>query len=143
MHKQLIEEVAAIYRRLDEQTAPLAGGCTACGECCDFERFGHRLYVTTPELLYFGYFARQPIQEMNGGICPYRISGKCSVYPYRFSGCRIFQCRQDSQQQQNTISEQTVRQLKTLCTHYSIPYHYVYLQAGLKMLRTGMLPEQL
>ncbi len=27
--------------------------CVASGKCCKFERYGHRLYVTTAELEYF------------------------------------------------------------------------------------------
>lgn len=144
MHKdlQIIAEVEAVYRWVDEQTADIGGVCTACGACCDFERFGHRLYVATPELLYFRYFAQQPIQKMTSSICPYRISGKCSVYCYRFSGCRIFQCRGDVQRQ-NKISEQTIGQFKKLCIQYGIPYRYVCLQAGLEMLGSDMLPEGL
>ncbi len=29
-----------------------AGSCNTCGACCDFPVYGHRLYVTPPELIY-------------------------------------------------------------------------------------------
>jgi len=54
--KEVISEAGEIYAWLDEQTnanKAKAGVCSACGKCCDFEAYGHRLYVTTPEMLYF------------------------------------------------------------------------------------------
>ena len=54
-NRQLIEKVAEIYNWLDSQirvSADLAGQCKACGKCCDFEGFDHRLFVTPPEIIY-------------------------------------------------------------------------------------------
>ena len=70
---------------------------------------------------------------MIGGVCPYRVDGKCSVYPWRFSGCRIFACEGDSEQE-NLLSEQAVHKFKALCITHQIPYRYVYLKAGLELL---------
>jgi Fe-S-cluster containining protein len=139
---QIIEAVSAVYRWLDERAARMGQSCKACGKCCDFERFGHRLYVTTPELLYFQNFGGPEIKEMTTGVCPYRIDGKCSVYPHRFSGCRIFQCRGD-ENKQNALSEQTIRRLKQMCSSHSIPYRYVSLWVGLEILRAGDLLKDL
>ena len=134
-HSEIIQEVDAIYLWLDEQLAGLDQSCNACGDCCDFEAFGHRLYVTTPELMYFQYHVGPEIKAMPSGVCPYRIDGKCSVYRRRFSGCRIFSCERNTEKQ-NALCEQAVRKFKILCDEYSIPYHYVYLKPGLEMLRT-------
>ena len=130
---QIIQEVEAIYRWVDEQVELLDQSCHACGECCDFERFGHRLYVTTPELMHFQHAVGPDIKDMSGGVCPYRIDGKCTVYTFRFSGCRIFSCKGDTEKQ-NALCEQAVKKFKILCDAYSIPYHYVYLKSGLEML---------
>ena len=135
-HTQIIQEVEAIYRWVDEQVGLLDSSCQACGECCDFERFGHRLYITTPELIYFQHHVGRDIKTMATGVCPYRIDGKCTVYPCRFSGCRIFFCKRDTEKQ-NALCEQAIGKFKTLCNQYQISYHYVYLKAGLEMLRTN------
>lgn len=131
---QMIQEVSAIYQTLDKQLAAMDLSCQACGNCCDFESFGHKLYITTPELIYFAHFISP--KEMTADICPYRVDGKCTVYPYRFSGCRIFSCRGDAEKE-NALCEQTISKLKTLCNEYGIRYHYVYLKAGLEMLRSN------
>lgn len=133
----IVNEVATIYRWVDGEVARLHPSCKACGACCDFEAFGHRLYVTTPELLHFKTFAGPTILDMPGGVCPYRVDGQCSVYPYRFSGCRIFSCSGDSEAE-NQLSEAAIRQFKGLCEAYGIPYRYVYLKEGLEMLRKSV-----
>ena len=132
---QIIEEVEAVYRWLDEQLAKMDSSCRACGNCCDFESFGHKLYVTTPELIHFQHHLGSDIKEMSTGVCPYRIDGKCTVYPYRFSGCRIFSCKGDAEKE-NALYEQAISKFKSLCERINIPYHYVYLQVGLDMLRS-------
>ncbi len=140
----IIKDVADIYAWLDEQLAALDRSCRACGDCCDFEAFGHRLYVTTPELMFFMHSISQDlikrgqepfILDMPDGICPYRVEGRCSVYPYRFSGCRIFTCGGSDTEQENLLCEQAIHKFKALCVRYGVPYHYLYLKPGLKMLR--------
>lgn len=129
----MIQEVERIYQRLDEEIQQQDALCCACGNCCDFESFGHRLYVTTPELLFFLHHIARDIQPMTGDVCPYRMNGKCSVYPYRFSGCRIFSCKGDVETQ-NFISERIIKVFKSLCEKHSVSYRYVYLRDGLEML---------
>jgi uncharacterized cysteine cluster protein YcgN (CxxCxxCC family) len=54
-NSQFLKRVAEIYKWLDLQihnNSELAGVCDACGKCCDFSKFDHRLFVTTPELMY-------------------------------------------------------------------------------------------
>jgi hypothetical protein len=132
---QLIQEVDAIYQWLDEQLAEMDSSCRACGDCCDFESFGHKLYVTTPELVYFQNHLDHPVKAMTTGICPYRIDGQCTVYRYRFSGCRIFSCKEDAEKE-NALCEKAISKFKALCDKHRIPYNYVYLRAGLDMIRS-------
>lgn len=130
---QIITAVGDIYRWIDEQVGHMDRMCKACGECCDFEAFGHRLYVTTPELLHFRHTVGPAIKAMPAGVCPYRVDGRCSVYAYRFAGCRIFTCGGDSEAE-NRFSEEAIRKFKELCEAYAIPYRYVYVKEGFEML---------
>ena len=130
---QMIKEVDILYQWLEGELAALGQSCAACGACCDFESFGHRLYITTPELVYFQHHIGPDIRTMTSGVCPYRIDGQCTVYPYRFAGCRIFTCKGDTEAE-NRICEQAVKKFKDLCDQQGIPYHYVYLKSGLEML---------
>ncbi len=139
---QLLKRVAEIYNWLDLQisnNSSLAGQCKICGECCDFDSpapaseqgFDHRLFVTTPELMYLAAnLGAENIKPMPTGRCPYNVGGKCTVYEYRFAGCRIFYCKADADFQ-SRLSELVLAKLKSICTEFQIPYRYTDLAAAL------------
>lgn len=131
MNEQIIEQVKRVYEWLDSEVASIGRGCTACGQCCDFDAYGHRLYVTSPEMLHFKHFVGPDLKPMPSGVCPYRVDGKCTVYPYRFSGCRIFDCRTDPVAQ-NRLCEESIGRLKKICDELNLPYRYVYLKPALE-----------
>jgi Fe-S-cluster containining protein len=109
----------------------LTGQCYTCGKCCDFGKFGHRLFITTPELMYLAAnLGEENIKPMTTGLCPYNVSGKCSIYELRFSGCRIFFCKGDKDFQ-GGLSEKTLKKFKLLCREFQIPYCYTDLASAL------------
>jgi len=132
--RQLLERVAGIYKWLDLRIgtgSDIAGTCRACGDCCDFEGFDHRLFITPPELMYLAAnLGALNIKPVTSRRCPYSVEGKCSVYEYRFSGCRIFCCKGDVDFQ-SRLSEEVLQKLKSICLEFQIPYRYVELAAGL------------
>ena len=142
---QLVERIAEIYRRLDLQirdNGSLSGVCRACGKCCDFDDFDHRLFVTTPELIYLvSKLGDENIKPMNAGRCPYNINGKCSIYEYRFAGCRIFCCKGDAGFQSG-LSESVVNEFKSACVEFKIAYRYLDLAAALNELHQRYACEQ-
>jgi Fe-S-cluster containining protein len=129
-----MEKVAEIYDWLDKQIASnknLLNGCKACGQCCDFEKFDHLLFVTTPELIFLRQkLNAKDLKKMSSAVCPYNENGKCSVYPHRFAGCRIFFCKTNSICQ-SLLSETVLRQLKGICEEFNIPYYYCDLKTAL------------
>jgi hypothetical protein len=131
---KLQEEIAALYNWLDEQirsNAEPARLCDACGKCCDFDTYGHLLFVTTPEILYLSEnLGVQNLKLMETSRCPYNIDGKCTVYEYRFTGCRIFYCRGDTDFQ-SKLSEAVIAKLKSICIKFNIPYLYMPLNITL------------
>ena len=121
-----------IYQWLDEQLAGQKAVCEICGRCCDFKAFDHRLYVTTPEIVYFAdKIGSRNIKQMVSGRCSYQADGKCTVYKYRFAGCRIFCCKGDAGFQ-SELTEAVLKKFKALCEEFRIPYRYVDLPAALK-----------
>ena len=129
-NNQFLRRVAEIYNRLDLQireSGDSAGACEACGKCCDFAQFNHRLFVTTPELMYLAAkIGAENIKQMTTSRCPYNIDGKCTIYEYRFAGCRIFCCKGDADFQ-NRLSESALRKFKSICDASQIPYQYADL----------------
>jgi len=131
---RLLDRVAEIYKWLDLQIrrhSDLAGVCKSCGKCCDFDGFDHRLFITPPERMYLAAgLGAENIKPMPRSRCPYNIEGKCSVYEYRFAGCRIFCCKADKDFQ-SSLTESTLEKLKSLCTEFQIPYRYTDLASAL------------
>ncbi len=82
---KICDEVARIYDWLDSNIKHFNSHCTACGKCCCFESFGHKLFVTTPELLYFRQNVKNP-KSMLTQQCPYLENGKP---PHQFTLRRI------------------------------------------------------
>jgi Fe-S-cluster containining protein len=136
-NKQLLERVAEIYNWLDTQIGEdneLIGRCDACGKCCDFDGFDHRLFATPPELMYLtANIGTENVKPMLTSRCPYNIDGKCTVYEYRFAACRIFCCRADADFQ-SKLSESALKKLKSLCTEFQILYRYTDLADALNTL---------
>ena len=133
----LIARVAELYAWIDtelEADPNLAGKCQGCGQCCNFEAYDHRLFVTTPELLYFQHrLNTRPVRTMTGGTCPYQEQNRCTIHTFRFAGCRIF-CSHGCEEFQGALTERVLTRLKALCVEFELPYRYMDLKAALKML---------
>jgi hypothetical protein len=142
---KICEQVRQIYSWLDSNIKPLNNQCIACGKCCRFDSFGHKLFVTTPELLFF-YRNIKNLKRVLSKIeepmltqsCPYLNDDKCSVRNYRFAGCRIFFCKSAGgcltaadKDLQNKLSEAVVEKFKALCDKFDFPYRYVDLMTAL------------
>lgn len=127
---EILARVQQVYDWLGEEVPTLNPVCRACGTCCNFENYGHRLYITTPEMLYFLYHLPLDFRIMMDGVCPYCENGRCSVYAYRFAACRIFTCTSDPRRQ-HQLSEEAVRRFKELCVRYDLPYRYIDLKYAL------------
>jgi Fe-S-cluster containining protein len=133
----LIKKVAEVYKWLDlqiEDHKDLAGRCRACGKCCDFKSFGHKLFVTPPELIFLkANLHSENLKPMRTGQCPYNAGGRCGIYEHRFSGCRIFYCKGDLDFQ-NELSEKALKKFKAICEQFQIPYRYIDLAVALNAL---------
>jgi hypothetical protein len=142
--KEVVQRVEAIYKWLDEQIAAnrtTAGECGVCGKCCDFENYDHRLFVTTPEMIYFrDKIGSKNLKQITTGRCSYQVevsemvslsNHKCTVYAERFAGCRIFCCKGDAGFQSD-LTEAVIKKFKALCDEFAIPYRYVDLPTALQ-----------
>ncbi|MFA5250971.1 MAG: YkgJ family cysteine cluster protein [Phycisphaerae bacterium] len=126
--------MAEIYREIDVKInnhSELAGACIACGKCCDFESFGHKLFVTPPELIYLAANLHgENLKPMKTGRCPCQTNNKCTIYKFRFAGCRIFSCKGDADFQSG-LSEMALKKFKAICEQFQIPYRYTDLATAL------------
>jgi len=134
-HRQILADVAKLYDWIDSQLRQNpagAGRCSACGACCDFPAYDHRLFVTPPELMYLAAkLDVAALKPMSAGKCPYQQGQSCTVHEDRFAACRIFCCKGDSAFQ-SELSEAVVKRLKALCERLEVPYRYQDLPAALE-----------
>lgn len=134
-HRRLIAEIADLYQWIDarlNQDSDRAGRCDACGACCDFPAYDHRLYVTPPELMYLAARLNTTrLKPMSAGRCPYQQGSSCTVYEHRFAGCRVFCCKGDSAFQ-SELSEAVLKKLKAICERRNVPYRYQDLPGAIE-----------
>lgn len=110
-----------LYTRLDAELAMLAPACSACGNCCDFERAGHILYATELETRYA--IAQSPPPPANDfSRCPYQDGSACTARAGRPLGCRVYFCEESEALE--ALSTRLHEQLRALHTQYAIPYRY-------------------
>jgi hypothetical protein len=132
--RRLVEEVAALYDWIETRLAQepdRAGRCNACGACCDFPAYDHRLFVTPPELIYLA--ARLNVDRLSpmpAGRCPYQQDNRCTIHEHRFAACRIFCCNGDASFQ-GDLSEAVLTRLRSLCEQFQVPYRYQDLPTAL------------
>lgn len=138
--RRFLREVADLYDWIEAQLQAdpdRAGACNACGACCDFIGYDHRLFVTLPELIYLASkLDAATLRPMVSGRCPYQEDNRCAVHAHRFSGCRIFCCTGDPDFQ-SELTETTLKKLKAICQRFGVPYRYADLAAALEMFATG------
>ncbi len=124
-----------LYVELDAEVAERRPVCVNRGICCDFERFGHRLYVTAVELAYFIANAGGPPRAGGlAGACPYHERGVCVARVGRPVGCRIFFCDPDAQDWQGPLTERILDRLRQVGAQFGVPYVYVEWRAALRGL---------
>ena len=134
-HRRILADIAELYDWIDSQLRQNpdgAGRCDACGACCDFSAYDHRLFVTLPELMYLAAkLDVAALRLMRSGRCPYQRDQRCSVHKHRFAACRIFCCKGDPVFQSD-LSETAIRKLKETCERSGIPYRYQDLPTALE-----------
>lgn len=145
------DAVGHILARVDAEIAVRQPICNASGRCCHFEKYGHRLYVTTVELFYFALMqetadagngpsatGKIPLPQYFAGKvegCPYQINNLCTARAARPLGCRIYFCDPQAQHWQNDVYEKFHAELKALHNPEEsdpLAYHYVEWRAGLQ-----------
>jgi len=126
---RLLVELADLLRRAEAAAAGWA--CRACGECCRFEAFGHRLYVSAGELALL--IGSPPAAPCEAGRCGYQVGPHCTARDRRPLGCRVFFCDAPAEQAE-AVYEPLHRQIRDLHDRLDLPYLYVELSGALAEL---------
>lgn len=132
----------AVYARASTAIAERGPACWASGRCCNFDRAGHRLYVTGLEAAYVvahlplvagtreGNFARATIDGRDldearaRGGCPFQVSNLCGVHAIKPLGCRVYFCDRSAQAWQQDLSEDLLAEVRRIHDAFGVEYRY-------------------
>ncbi|HVU62967.1 MAG TPA: hypothetical protein VHC70_03255 [Phycisphaerales bacterium] len=132
----------SIYAEGAAAIAARGPACWASGRCCNFERHGHRLYVTGIEAAYCIAMlpqaaSRKPMgfpesrlrlivldAARQSGGCPFQVGNLCGVHSIKPLGCRLYFCDKSAQQWQNDLSERLLARIRALHDEQGIEYRY-------------------
>jgi len=125
-----------ILRQADRAAIERRFECRQCGQCCRFEQFGHRLYVTAGELALMLKLApdRATARSTPAGLCPHQDQARCLARAGRTLGCRLFFCDQSAHGWFCDAYESFHRQIKLLHAAHGLPYVYAELAAAMAEL---------
>jgi len=132
--------IRAIHADVAEATRAARPLCLASGRCCDFEAFGHRLYVTGLETAWcLAQVGRIPgsveIAEATArGTCPFLVNRMCGIHTVRPFACRTFFCDRDATDWQRELHERCHATMRALHELHAIPYRYGEWRAMLALL---------
>lgn len=115
----------AVYDELDEELPRYRFTCSASGRCCDFDAYGHRLYLTTLEAEMF--FRNGPADRANDDPrhCPaWGPDRLCNAREHRMLGCRTYYCPPYPAGVPEELHERYFRRIKALHVVHGIPYAY-------------------
>jgi Fe-S-cluster containining protein len=148
----LVEAVAAILAEADADIAARRPVCLASGRCCRFEEYGHRLYVTAAEVVFFESRVENTKQETQDtkqvGVvslpqffsvesprgCPFQVEGLCTAREARPLGCRLYFCDENAQSWQSEVYEKYHAKLRAVHERFGLPYRYLEWRAALREL---------
>lgn len=131
-NREALAALEGLYSDVDAELAAIGQACRACGICCHFDRYGHRLYVTTLELAFL--VSRGPALPTAAtvGRCPYQRDSACTARAYRSLGCRVFSCLPANQTAERDLYDSFHRRIRDLHRRFGLPYYYVDLTESLQ-----------
>ena len=149
----LLEAEAEITARGE----PGGAVCKSSGRCCKFESWGHRLYVTGAEAIYFEEVMRERATPTAGSAarpaerrvsltlffaqekvegCPYQVAGLCTARDARPLGCRVYFCDERAQGWLEEVYEKYHAKLKAVHETYGVPYEYLEWRQALRQIES-------
>lgn len=142
----LFAEIRRLYVRLEADLAGLGGRCDRSGRCCRFREFGHRLYLTTPELEYLLAGLDPAALDIPDDRCPFLTAGAdgrpaCGNHEQRAIGCRIFFCNAADPAPFHEVYERHHAAMKELCARHGLEYRYQEVLAALRERRDAARGE--
>lgn len=131
-----------VYADVAARIAERAPACWASGRCCNFEKAGHRLYVTGLEAAYTLVHAPPErsidqgllAQAVQRGGCPFQVQNLCGVHTVKPLACRVYFCDRTAKDWQLALSEEMHERVRALHEAHEVEYRYAEWRSLLAML---------
>ena len=132
-NEALAVRMQQFYAELDDAIAERAPVCTNRGLCCNFDAYGHDLFVTAVELSCFIQGHRKDWRQPGDArVCPWQVGGRCEARTHRPLGCRVFFCDESSRDWQSAEYEKRLAELKAIGAAHGVEYRYVEWLSALR-----------
>lgn len=137
------QRLDAIYAMIADQVAARTPVCVASGRCCNFEAYGHRLYVTGLEAAWCvaqltadnpGLTPASVAEATTRGGCPFQVGKLCGVHAIKPVGCRTYFCDPVAEGWQEDLTERAHGMVKNLHGQAGVPYRYMEWRSMLDLL---------
>ncbi|MGC9259233.1 MAG: hypothetical protein ACP5I8_04010 [Phycisphaerae bacterium] len=154
--RKAMDELWELYAQLDVEVAAQKLTCNSSGRCCQFEIWGHKLYVSTLELAYFRHKATNvpmtpapprsrsgaiyfplPLYGKNGDFtpgCPWQMNALCTAREGRPLGCRVYFCDAATATWQSERYEYYHHKISDLHKQFDLPYRYMEWRSALALI---------
>ena len=115
----------ALYEELDRELPRWGFTCSASGNCCDFDAYGHRLYVSRLEAEHFFRQAPPTRANQDARQCPaWGPDRLCTARAGRMLGCRTYYCPPYPRGVPEELHSRYDQRIKALHERFGLPYAY-------------------
>lgn len=147
------EALEGVYREAAEEIRSRGPTCWTSGKCCNFEAYGHRLYVTGLEaactLARHAERSALSLQQLGDapvltpqtlgaarqrGGCPFQVGTRCGVHLIKPLACRVYFCDQTAQAWQHEAAERLHASVRAVHDAHGVAYIYAEWRAMLELM---------
>lgn len=112
------------YEEADEAVARLKPRCQLSGNCCDFPRYGHRLFATLLEVDFAAEEGEGGGVALEPDWCEFYRNRRCQARATRPLACRTFYCDAAAREGLESLHESLLARLRGLTRELGYPQGY-------------------
>jgi Fe-S-cluster containining protein len=119
-----LADLDLLLQELDYEVADLGARCWLSGDCCDFDKAGHRLFTSEVEALRFAKGVDLTGWDPASRLCPAWKNRRCTAREHRPLACRTYFCDPAHTERVNELTERYVTRLKWLHEKHRLSWDY-------------------
>jgi Fe-S-cluster containining protein len=127
-----------LFEELDYEVKDLGARCWLSGDCCDFDKAGHRLFTSEVEARRFAKGVDLSGWDPASGLCPAWKDRRCTAREHRPLACRTYFCDPAYAERVNALTERYVTRLKWLHEKHRLNWDYRDFLAHLARLKESV-----